>query len=75
MADTSQHVKNAVGLKFANTANKNRIVKNAVEHNYVKAIIVKQRLLKNTMAIAYPVAFKYVLKFKYRATIKPKKEM
>jgi len=75
MADTNQHVKNVAALKFANMGDKNRIVKNAVEHNYVKATIVKQRLLKNTMDIAYHVAFKYVLKFKYHATIKPKKEM
>ena len=75
MADTNQHVKTAAALKFANTANKNRIVKNAAEQVYVKATIVKQGLLKNTMAIAYHAAFKYVLKFKYHATIKPKKEM
>ena len=75
MAKKKGIVKNVAVPVFANMANKNRIVKNAVEHNYVKATIVKQRLLKNTMDIAYPVVFKYVLKFKYHATIKPKKEM
>jgi hypothetical protein len=64
-----------VGLLFANTANRNHDAKTAVDHNYVKQINAKQEVLQNIMVIAYLVAFKYVLKFKYRATIKPKKEM
>jgi hypothetical protein len=75
MVDIKQYVKSVVVPDFANTANQNHDAKNVVDHNYVKQTIVKQEVLQNIMDIAYLVAFKYVLKFKYRTTIKQKKEM
>ena len=75
MAHKNQYVKFVWGLRFANIANVSRDVRFVVELLYVKPQHVKQQVLKNIMAIAYLVVFKYAPKFKYHATIKLKKEM